>query len=349
MKSRATSLIILLFIVLQYLNCISRDTDKINFDFKSKIDSLIITDSIRPFNGQILIAKSDSIICSKTYGYSNFVNKTKLTKDHQFVIGSLSKQITAVLVLQAVERGFIKLNDPIKIYLPYLPMNWADEVTVHQLLNHTHGISDLAKALDYKPGTDFAYSNLGYELLGKILESVSHKSYIELCTELFKKYGMKNSSAPGTNYNFNLTQAWSRDSLGIIWEEKNTFQGSNLPAAYILSTAEDLLLWNNLLHNGILLTDESYELMIKPGAIQNHALFGKVGYGFALRINNSENILEIGHTGYVPGYLSMNFYYPDSKINIIVLENLDWKDENIKKTFYFELKIRELLKRSNLL
>lgn len=70
---------------------------------------------------------------------------------------------------------------------------------------------------------------------------------------------------------------------------------------------------------------------------------------FALRINNSENILEIGHTGYVPGYLSMNFYYPDSKINIIVLENLDWKDENIKKTFYFELKIRELLKRSNLL
>ncbi len=294
--------------------------------FYRKVDSLLVDSTVRPFNGVILIATQDSVTYHKTYGYSDYALKQPMKLDHRFVIGSLSKQITAVLIMKEYEQGRLNLTDSIGKFLPEIEMPWTSLVTVHHLLSHTHGITDLNKALDFTPGVSFSYSNLGYQILGEILEKVTGKTYVELANRLFISVGMMNSTANmGANHN-SVGNAYYRDSQGSIHLEKDTFINQYAAAATLISTTEDLLLWNHVLHNGEIISTKNYDLMITPHANQNHSLFGIIGYGYGLRIANENDILEIGHTGYVPGYVSMNLYYPDSKTSLIMLENVDWKD-----------------------
>ena len=98
------------------------------------IDTLLAVPTKKPFNGIILVAQNETTLYSKVYGYSDIDNKTPLKIDDQFVIGSISKQITAVLVLREYEKGHLQLNVPIRKYLPEMPETWADSVTIHQLL-----------------------------------------------------------------------------------------------------------------------------------------------------------------------------------------------------------------------
>ena len=128
--------------------------------WSAKIDSLIQTKQPITFNGVILITKKGKPQYSKAFGLKDLQTKLPLTMNDQFEIMSNSKQITSVLLLKEVEKGKVDLDSPIKKYLPYLKQSWADSVTVHQLLNHTHGISDIEKSLLFKPGTDFKYGNL---------------------------------------------------------------------------------------------------------------------------------------------------------------------------------------------
>tara|TARA_R110000868_G_scaffold1932_1_gene15134 strand:- start:2341 stop:3402 length:1062 start_codon:yes stop_codon:yes gene_type:complete len=318
-------------------------------DFTKKIDSLITNPNFRSFNGQILISKNDSILYLKTQGYSELAHKVKITNHNLFVIGSLTKQITAVLILQAVDKGELKLTDTIANFLPNLTSDWSKTITIHHLLNHTHGIQTLHQPLKFATGTGFEYSNLGYQLLGEILEKVTGKKYAQLTTDLFHKIGMNNSIDPTISDKKNLATGFSQTTNSPIKEQLVDFENAYIPAGFLLSNAVDLAKWNTYLHAGKLVSDKSYQQLIAPTAEQNHSLFGTVGYAYGLRISNEEKIVEIGHTGYVPGYISMAFYYPESEATIIVLENFDFNDDDIKKTFYFELEIRKIIRNSSLI
>ncbi|SOE21440.1 CubicO group peptidase, beta-lactamase class C family [Spirosomataceae bacterium TFI 002] len=303
------------------------------------ITAELINETIRPFNGVCLIAKDGKVEYLKAMGYSDFENKTSLKTDDQFVIGSLSKQVTAVLVLKAVDNNALKLEDKVGQYINDFPF----EVTIHQLLSHTHGIKKLGEPLVFESGTSFAYSNLGYELLGQVLEKVNQKTYASQANELFESLAMKNSYSPAEPNGRKAVQGFTRDSTKTIVKENFTFESYEVPAALLISTAEDLLKWNIALHEGTLLRKELYAKMINPTATQNHSLFGEVGYGYAIRITDKNGPKEIGHTGYVPGFISMNYYYPETKTSIIMLENLDWNDESIKNTFCHELRVKRIL------
>lgn len=317
-------------------------------DFSLKLDSLLASQRIHPFNGQILISKNDTILYSKTKGYSDLEAKKLLVKNNQFIIGSLSKQITAVLVLQALDRGELYLKDTLAHFLPDIKTDWSNSITIHHLLNHTHGIEDLEKPLKFVAGTAFSYSNLGYELLGQILEKVTGKKYAQLTSELFEVIGLTNTSDPTISNKKNLAIGTIRSQNGSLKHQETIFEKVYIPGGYLLSNAEDLVKWNAHLHSGRLLSKESYKLLTTPSSVQNHSLFGEIGYAYGLRISTEDKILEIGHTGYVPGFISMAFYYPKSKTTIIVLENIDWNDDDIKKTFYFELESREIIRKYSL-
>ena len=114
-------------------------------DIKKQIDSLISIKTKKPFNGVILISQKGKTKYSKLYGYSDIDKKEPLKQNDQFVIGSISKQFTAVLVLREFDKGNLDLFTPIHKYLPELTQSWADTVTIHHLLVHMHGISDLNK------------------------------------------------------------------------------------------------------------------------------------------------------------------------------------------------------------
>ncbi|MDT0557173.1 serine hydrolase domain-containing protein [Ichthyenterobacterium sp. W332] len=322
-------------------------------DYSAKIDSLIQTTTPRKFNGVILITQNGEIKYSKEYGYSNFEKKTPISLNENFRIQSNSKQITAVLILKEVEKGNINLQSPIKEYLPDLKQSWADSVAVHQLLNMSSGIITLDKPLAFEPGSDYRYSNAGYGLLGKILKKVSGQNYVELANGLFKDLGMNNSYCYEFGENqqdlingylnssngYELVDFYSR---GITTEGWQNF----IPTGGIISNAIDLNIWDHQLHNGKILKPKSYELMTNYNIKGPHAAFGteKIGYGYGVRIDDSEVLKVIGHAGKGIGFANIKFSVPDKQLNVIVLENVYDEDPNI--VYHFEKEIREIVLKS---
>lgn len=318
-------------------------------DYSATIDSLIKTTNIRPFSGVILIAQNGKAKYSKAYGYANFDKKLPIKFDDQFEVMSNSKQITAVLLLKEIEKGKIDLQSPIKKYLSFLTQTWADTVTVHQLLNHTHGIVAVDKPLLFKAGTDFKYGDLSNMLLGKIIEFSSKRTYSEMTNELFKNLKMKS------------TFAFSKDKMQKVVSghinKENSFKVVNssqitaetIPANGIITTATDLAIWNNNLHKGKILKPETYQLMTKSTVFAQHDVFGKnkVGYGYGIRISENEQVKYIGHTGLGDGFTSTNLYFPDKNISLIILENQ--MNEKIDLCYYFEIEIKKTLMNSKLI
>ncbi len=316
--------------------------------FTAQLDSLIGTMEVRPFNGSIVISQEGKIVYQKKYGFANKETRNAILPDNQFIVGSLSKQITAVLVLREYQKGRIDLHAPIRKYLPKLKESWADSITTHQLLNHTSGVTGFGHSLAFKAGTGFSYSNTGYALLGQIASAVAKKSYRKLVTDLFKRCKMKHSAFPSNKNTQNLLEGYSRQPNGVIDTEKLVIDDVFTPAAGLMTRPEDLVLWNENLHNGKLLVDSVYKRMITPTTVRNHPIFGEVPYGYGVQMAVKDGIYEIGHGGYAPGFVSINFYYPKSKLSLVVSENLDWQGNDIKQAFFFETQIRELVRNSYL-
>ena len=313
--------------------------------FKSRIDSLIKAKTTKRFNGIILISQKGETKYSKLYGYLDIDKKEPLKLNDQFVIGSISKQFTAVLVLREFDKGNIDLFTPIHKYLPELTQSWADTVTVHHLLTHMHGISQLDKPTLFKVGTQYSYSQIGYDLLGKIVEKTSRKSFAELSHSLFIECGMKNTFHPDIKKYNNLVKGYTEMENGKIEFETKTFQ-NYVAAGSFISNANDLNIWNEIFYSGKLLKKKTMKMLAtkQQGAVRNHPIFGITEYGYGITIDTKESILQFGQTGFSPGFISMNFYFPKTKTSVIVLENIAYETEDLKKTFYYHTEILRIIR-----
>lgn len=318
-------------------------------NYSNRIDSLIKANGPRPFNGVILITQDGKSLYSKSYGFKNIKTRLPLQMNDQFEIMSNTKQITTVLLLREVEKGKVDLQSPIKKYLPFLHQSWADSVTVHQLLNHTHGIVDIEKPLLFKPGTDFKYGNLSNILLGKIIENVSNTSYTQLATDLFRTLKMKDTFCYSKINKRNLVSGHINKDNTLTVVENPFITDENLPADGVITTAKDLSTWNNQLHKGKVLSPKMYALMTTSSAMSQHDVFGKnkMGYGYNIRIVNDNGIKYLGHTGLGDGFASLNMYIPKSDVSIIVLENQ--MSENSDLYYYFETLIKNIVLKSSLI
>lgn len=314
-----------------------------------EIDSLINVKEPRIFNGVVLITKNGKPQYSRAHGFRDITHQNPLQLTDQFEIMSNTKQITAVLLLKEVEKGKVDLKFPIKSYLPNLTQPWAEKVTVHQLLNHTHGITDLEKPLLFEPGTDFKYGNLSNILLGKIIENVSGQSYKQLATELFQQLGMKDTFCYSQENKGMLVTGHMVNNNVFSTVDESFIDDENLPADGVITTAKDLSIWNNQLHKNKILNFSSYRLMTTPSVMSQHDVFGKekMGYGYNIRIVNDENVQYFGHTGLGDGFASLNIYIPESDISIIVLENQ--MNENSDLYYYFETEIKNIILKSDLI
>lgn len=317
-------------------------------DYSTRIDSLIEHTNVRPFNGVILISQNGKTKYAKAYGYANFGKKTPLKLDTQFEIMSNSKQITAVLLLRQVEKGSVDLQSPIKKYLPDLTQPWADTVTVHQLLNHTHGIIDTEKPLLFMPGNDFKYGNLSNMLLGKIIEYASKKSYIENATELFRQLKMNNTFCYSKDKSQRVAKGHINKDNTFTVLDSSQIEINLMPAMGIVSTAKDLSIWNASLHKGKILKPETYKLMTSYNTLAQHNVFGKdkIGYGYGIRISDKDTPRYFGHTGLGDGFTSVNIYFPESGVSLIVLENQ--MNDNFEINYLYETEIRKILMQSKL-
>jgi CubicO group peptidase (beta-lactamase class C family) len=302
------------------------------------IDSIL---NERNFNGVIQIQKNGQTIYQKCKGFTDFEAETNLSLNNQFVIGSVSKQITAVIVLQFYEDGKLSLNDTIGMYFPNLNKDWKNQVTIHQLLSHTHGIISLTEELEFQPSTQFHYSQFGYHLLAQILERISNQSFEDLTSELFLKNNLKNTFHPNSDEH-DLVKGYESIQDTLI-EMITSLQ--NYPAAgSMISNSSDLLKWNELLYNNGLLKKETFDVMKTRYATRVHPIYGEVEYGYGLLFVEGESEIQIGALGYAPGFVSSCYYFPKSKYNVVMLENVAQDIPDFKSCFRTQIKVLNLIK-----
>lgn len=335
---------IIIFILLTTWSCSTKKDGQHSKEIKESINAILSADP--DFNGVVLITQKEKVLFEKAIGYSSIPYKTPLKMTDEFVIGSISKQITAVLVLREVEEGRLDLNLPIAKYLEYTDYNlpWGDSVTIHHLLSHTHGIQQVGRYLSFVPGTQFQYSQIGYEILAEIIQSVNEKSFAEISMEFFKKHGLNNTFHLYVQKPENLVKGYVEENGQLVFETNSL--GNYVPAGSFISNAYDLKLWNQLLFGGKFLKPESLEMMKRRYATRIHPIYDEVEYGYGLLYKKGEVNIQIGALGYSPGFVSASYIFPEKDINVIVLENVAMDLDDFKKTFAVHLDILKTIKNS---
>jgi CubicO group peptidase (beta-lactamase class C family) len=269
------------------------------------------------FNGSALVAENGKPVLRKGYGEANMEWHIANTPDTRFRLGSITKQFTATLVLQMVEKGQIDLGAPISRYLPDYPNPNADRITIHELLNHTSGIPGYTELpewgraarlpakpaefmnifarlqLLFEPGTKFSYSNSGYFLLGVILEKVAGKPYEQLLRErIFDPVGMNQSGYDSTRPILEKRAAGYDSTLDGYVNTGYLDMGEPYAAGSLYSSVDDLLRWDQALYTEKVLSNASKQKMFTPG-LSN--------YGYAFVIHKGA-VTTIEHGGGINGF-----------------------------------------------
>lgn len=314
-----------------------------------QVESIISKDTLGGFNGVVLIVNNDKVLYQCAKGYADFERKKPMKMSNHFVIGSISKQITAALILRLYEQGKLQLNVPVNTYLDDIKMTWADSITISHLLTHTHGVYSKHVASSFQAGKGFNYTfaNFGYGLLDEIIEKVTGQSFAKVSQDLFKELGMKQTFHPAFYNKGILPKGYANNDSGGWHIEEGNIALYEVAAGKYISTANDLLIWNRSLHGGKVLKPATLSLMLTPkeSAVRNHGLFGTTYYGYGPTIDTKDSILQYGQTGYCPGFVSMNFYYPETKSSVIILKNVDYQKNDFNETFYFHMALWKCFRR----
>jgi CubicO group peptidase (beta-lactamase class C family) len=300
------------------------------------------------FIGSILVADSNRIILKKGFGYANAELKVKNSSSTKFRIASMSKAFTALLVLQFVEEGKIHLDSTVSTYLQNYPKENGNRIKIHQILSHTAGIPHYQsmpdfffynsflpykheefiklfwdKELLFEPGTNFSYSSFGYYLLGYILEAISGKSFAQLAKErIFDKLKMKNTSVDNhKTILLNRASGYEKVNKELVNADYRNMSTA-LATGDLISTVEDLYLWDRALYKNELISTESKVLFFKPNL--NNYGFG--WYNKIVAVPEKDSVRAVYHTGSTNGFRSIIYRLVDKKAVIIILGNLDSSD-----------------------
>lgn len=299
--------------------------------------------AINDFSGTVLVSKNDSVLFKKAYGFADYEWKVKNVIDSKFSLASVSKQFTAVAILQLAENKKLSLEDPLSKYFAGFPK--GDKITLKMMLTHNSGLNmdfdelyltktDLdkdsvytylaKKPLLFEPGTSTAYSNIGYYLLARVIEKVSGQSYSAyLKQNVFDKAKMYNSGVSSNDAIVDkMTQRYYFDNDKLV---KNPYINWNFNVGHdgIYSTVEDLDLWNKaLFESQTLLSEESKKKMFTS--------YNEENFGFGVIINPfyNQNHQLITHDGGFLGAMTSFNKFTEDKILITVLSN------NQSKSYY---------------
>jgi len=326
------------------LNCSNHESDNNhpNFSFirndkkiESQVDSLIlplVNEGL--LSGNILIAKNGKVTFLKSYGLANRENNTPNTLETIFRIGSITKPITALAILQLYGKHLLDINDLLNKYLYDFPN--GNKITLYHLLTHTSGLPsynwtksenqsqeldvviDWIKELDLKfePGAEFSYSNSGYALLAYIIEMVSGMKYEKFLEKnIFIPCGMKNSGL------YSINRPLKNIALGYSRISYNGFEKVNRPCPLargdgdLYSTILDLYRLCINIGNDKLLSSESWNKMFTPF---------KNSYGLGWYIEQLHGVEVIYHPGGLLGYMGNMRIFSGGDIIVINLFNNDF-------------------------
>jgi CubicO group peptidase (beta-lactamase class C family) len=274
-------------------------------------------------------------------GFANLETIQPSTPKTMYEIGSITKQFTAVGIMQLVEQGKLSLDDPVTSILPDLP-SLMNAMQVHHLLNHTSGLpvttymgiqendnrlytpteilsvyTSQLKQLDAEPGQEFRYNNDGYFILGVILEKISGQMYEQyLQQHIFKPAGLTETSV--CTPDMQKQTIGYRLSVQLFLPLPPVNETLNYAAGGLCSTASDLLKWQQALWGGLIVRQDSLKQMTTPGRLKDGTL---LQYGFGLQLGKAKGQQLIYHNGVVGGFYSRLEYYPAADLALVLLTN----------------------------
>lgn len=285
--------------------------------------------------GSISIFRNGVSVYKRNFGQNLLPGNTPYDQNTAYQIGSISKLMTAVMLLQLIEKGQLKLTDPLSKFYPEIPN--AKKITIQTMLNHTSGLGDYVgqsiennwlfgkavgdKAIieaikkndvSSKPGEKFKYSNSAYFLLSRILEKIHHKPY----NEILKENILEKTSMPHTfSVLDNPTNIFKSYELKEgSWKEIKEFDFHNcIGLGDITSTPEDLNMFINALFNGKFIKKETLDMMISNKK--------EKAFGSGVMKMPFYNITSYGHGGTTAGSHSIVSYEPTDQLSYAVTIN----------------------------
>jgi CubicO group peptidase (beta-lactamase class C family) len=288
----------------------------------------------------LAVLEDGKIVKAQGYGVANIEAKTPVTPETVFKIGSVSKQFIATGIMLLVQDGRLALSDPISRFLDGTPAAWKD-ITVRHLLTHTSGIvregpafdwfkvqsdaevitSTYALPLRFTPGEKWEYSNTGYFALAEIIRRVTGTPWHEyLEQKVFTPAAMASTRATHANASLANRATGYSDNDKLLpardWP-------ASRPSGAFFSSARDLAQWDAVLYGDTILRAATRRQMWTPVTLSSGASHP---YGFGWELNPLKDRRRVHHGGGLPGFQSELARYPDDRLTVIVLINLDDAD-----------------------
>lgn len=311
-------------------------------ELPSKIDAVLAAHLARPLPGfSVTVMRGETIIYSKGMGFSDVATSTPMWSESMFQVGSVTKQFTAAAIMRLSEQGKLTLDDDVTRYVPELPSR-ESVITLRNLMNHTSGLPEYTrylvdpyaplplgsminlikdKPMQFTPGSNWAYSNTGFYLLGSVIERVSGKSYGAFVhDELTAPLGLMKSGYCGQSAQLAPPSGYVELNSRGSFTPVNAIEPSNAYAAGgLCSTGPDLVRWSKWLASGRVVSSESYSAMTAP---TRYGGSGLIAYGYGLGTGTLQGRRAIEHGGSILGFESYLGHLPAEDITIAVLVNV---------------------------
>ena len=298
----------------------------------------------------IAIVKEGKLVWSKGYGYADLENLVPAKSNTAYRSASIGKTITATAIMQLVEQGKIDLDKPIQDYCAAFPeKKWI--VTTRNLLNHTSGIrhyggknnkeellskvhyENVVSALDifkydnllFEPGSHYAYSTYGYNVLGCIIEGASNQNFMKYLEEnIFIPSKMQSTQADiPCQLIPNRAQGYQINKKGKLLNSEYVDMSNKLPAGGFITTVEDMALFAKHFMEDELVREETKELMFTPQKTSGNEI---IAYGLGWGLFPDEdwyNQREVFHGGMTPKVSGVLYLLPDVKFAVVIFMNLE--------------------------
>ncbi|BDX04808.1 serine hydrolase domain-containing protein [Planctobacterium marinum] len=301
----------------------------------------------------VRLEQSGQLIYSNALGLANIDEKRPLREDSVFQIGSATKTFTAAAILKLAKQKKLSLQDPLGKFIPTLNSEYS-KLTIARVLSHTAGLPDYLdnpevtaiwdkyatidqvlnivtkQALIAEMGQRYSYSNMGYLLLGKVIEVASGLPFSQFMQNSFFKPLKMNSTfvitkgtTAGSTNGYTLSQDGPEqyikpdDPSESLW---NIDRSWIYAAGAIASTLADMSLWNKALKSGKVISKDSYQMMTTKATLEDGTA---VNYGFGIDIYPISGMESFSHQGRVPGFFAWNITFPQQELSATIFSNQD--------------------------